>query len=275
MRAVLIAALVTVLLGGAAGPARAQQAGPRSPDWAFGSPIGEAALGVGSLLSLAAYALPQRKTSWAPSSTTAHNDLFDGISDFSGSYIGSLWQITGSFALEASYLQDQHAGDALTRALRAALSDTESVLWAHGITTAIKRLSGRCRPRAWRHGSCEGGEHDAFPSGHVAPVAAVAGSRLTLALRSDGLATGRLLAFGFAETAAVVTAAMRMLAGAHSWEDVLAGWAIGHGTGVLVSAAHPMVDPDPAGETGAAADPLAAPQSAAAAPVQLTIGGRW
>jgi len=274
-RAVLIAVFISALIGGATRPARAQQERPRSLDWAFGSPVAEAALGAGSLLSLAAFALPQRETSWGPSSTTARNDLFGGISDFSGSYIGSLWQITGSFALEASYLEDQHVGDPLTRALRAALSDTESALWANGITTVIKRLSGRCRPRAWRQGSCEGGEHDAFPSGHVAPVAAVAGSRLTLTLRSDGGATARLLAFGFAETAAVVTAVMRVLAGAHSWEDVLAGWAIGHGTGALVSAAHPLVDLVPAGAAGAAAEPPVAPQAAAAAPVLLTVGGRW
>ena len=62
----------------------------------------------------------------------------------------------------------------------------------------------------------------------------------TLALRSDGSSGPRFVSFAWAEAATLTTGLLRMGAGAHSWEDVLVGWVVGHGVGALVAMAHPM-----------------------------------
>jgi hypothetical protein len=46
------------------------------------------------------------------------------------------------------------------------------------------------------------------------------------------------------EAATLVTMALRLGAGAHSWEDVGAGWILGHVTGLALGYAHPMVTLD-------------------------------
>ena len=260
-------ALSCTLVALAPGQASAQV---NAPDWAFGSPEAEVALTVGSVLALGTYFLPQRQSDWGPSPERPAHDGISMASDFTGSVIGASWQLVGSYGLEVSYYRDHGVDDPFGRGLRTSVIDLQAVTLATGITGAIKRLSGRCRPRAWHDGRCgPEPEYDSFPSGHVTPVAAVAGSHLLLALRSGGDSLPRHLAFGLAETASVVTAVLRVLAGAHSWEDVLAGWAIGHATGTLVALAHPMTDlaPDP-GQVGAEAQP-------AAFAVQLGLGGSF
>lgn len=222
---------------------------PNGPDWAFGHPAGEAVVAALSAGSMALAALPQRATDWSPSPVRPRDETYGMVSDFTGSGIGSAWQILGGWALDVGYYEQHDADDPYGRALRTALVDTEALMLSTGITFAIKRLTGRCRPRAWLSrpdgtGTCDPSapEHDGFPSGHVSAVGAVAGSRLVLALRSTGSSERRTTAFAMAETATVATAVLRVLAGAHSWEDVLAGWALGHGAGVLVSLLHPMAD---------------------------------
>ncbi len=235
LAAALALALATPL------PAAAQVA--NGPDYAFGSATAEAAVSAISVASMALSFLPQQRSGWGPSGARARNDTFGAISDFSGSVIGASWQATGAYALEAAYYSNHDVRDPELRALRSSLIDLQSITLSVGITMALKRLTGRCRPRAWHKGRCgPDPEHSSFPSGHTALVAAVAGSHLLLAARSTADATPRYLAFGFAESATVATAALRVLAGAHSWEDVLAGWVIGHATGALLSLAHPMVD---------------------------------
>ncbi len=270
-------------LGG--GSAEAQQ--PNGPDYAFGSPGGEVALTALSALSLAAFALPQRQGQWAPSSERPAHEGFEAASDFVGGGIGASWQLVGSYGLEVGYYEQHQVDDALGRAFRTSLIDLQAMALATGVTMVLKRVSGRCRPRAWHDGSCgPEPEHDAFPSGHVTPVSAVAGSHLLLALRSDGDPLRRQLAFGFAEAASVATALLRVLAGAHSWEDVVAGWAVGHASGALVSIAHPMVAiesavfPGKAAPSGAAAiytapDGSSDPATAFATTFDLRFSGQF
>ena len=250
-----LAALVVLVWLTVGDAAQGQAIAPNGPGWAFGSPTGEAALAVAAVASQALHFLPQQKRNWAPYSARPVHRSYGIASDFTGSIIGGSWQITASYGLEATYLSANGYRDAVPRALRATLVDAEAMLFSLGLTGAIKRLAGRCRPRAWKNGRCGSAtvpaEHDAFPSGHTAPVAAVAGSRLLLAVRSNGDATARYVAFGLAEGATLVTATLRVLAGAHSWQDVVVGALLGHATGALVALAHPMQTLEPTSSSAA------------------------
>ncbi|MBW2453937.1 MAG: phosphatase PAP2 family protein [Deltaproteobacteria bacterium] len=235
-------------------PEPAQAAPPQvadAPDWAFGEPAGEVVLAAASLSSLALLALPKVETGWGPSWERPQDDGYGTASDFTGSFVGTTWQLVGGWALEGGYYQARGIADPHGRALRTTLIDGEAVLLATGISGALKRLTGRCRPRAWHDEQCDADGQDGFPSGHVTPLAALAGTRFVLAAQSDGEAVRRQLAFGFAEGATLATGVLRILAGAHSWEDVVAAWAIGHATGALTALAHP-VEPLPAEPPGTA-----------------------
>ena len=240
----LVACGTIALASSTAGDALAAPPDPNGPDWAFGDPIGEIGVGAFALLSLTTYFIPQKVTAWAPSFPRPRDDIYGTLSDFTGAFIGSLLQLAGGYAMEAAYYDENSARLPLERSFRTGLVDLESLILTNGITGVFKRFTGSCRPRAWKEGKCgpEQAENDAFPSGHTAPVSAIAGSRLVLAIRSTGQVSTRWAAFGFAEGAAVITAGLRVLSGAHSWEDVLGGWAMGHATGSIVNLVHPMVD---------------------------------
>lgn len=228
---------------------------PNGPDWAFGHPAGEAVLGAGCILSLATWFLPQRITAWGPYSPRDRNDTFGAISDYSGAFVGSMFQVVGGYVTEAIYYDRNNAKVPLERALRTSLVDLEAVVLGSGLTIGIKRISGRCRPRSWKDGRCgpKDAENDAFPSGHTTPMAAIAGARFALAIRSDGDDAPRWLAFSFSEGATLLTGVLRVLAGAHSWEDVASGWALGSSVGALVGLTHQLVPvPEKSGQTGPA-----------------------
>lgn len=231
-----LAAALTIALIACADRAAAQVEGP---GWAFGEPEGEVALTLLGVASLAAFALPQREDDWKPFPIRPRNELYGTGSDYIGGTVGTAWQVFGGFALEASYFEEEYVVDSYDRALRSSLVEIEASLIATGATIVLKRATGRCRPRAWVDGRCVG-EFDAFPSGHTAPVAAVAGSRLVMLLRSGGPPPTRVASFALAEGATLVTALFRVLAGAHSLEDVAVAWALGHAAGVGVAFAHPM-----------------------------------
>ncbi|WP_437298386.1 phosphatase PAP2 family protein [Sorangium sp. So ce426] len=220
----------------------AAQAGPAAPDWAFGAPGGEAALAAACTASLATYLLPQRRSGWGAASSEERNDAIGLASDITGAAAGTLLLLGGGYALEGSYLAGAGIRRPYARALRTSLIEVEAVALSTGLSNVIKRLSGRCRPRSWRTDRC--GEtdldFDAFPSGHTTPVAAIAGARLNLALRTTGDAAPRLGALALAEAATVVTMALRIGAGAHSWQDVGAGMILGHVTGFAIAAVHPI-----------------------------------
>jgi len=227
---------------------------------------------------MAAHFLPQRQSNWAPSAARPHHGLFAAISDFTGNIIGATWQISAGYGLEASYYDQHRVGDGLERAWRTSLMDTEAWLLASGITMSVKRLAGRCRPRAWHPkpgggGVCgpEDAEYDAFPSGHTTSVGAVAGSHLVLALRSSGQSAPRWVGFGLAEGFTVATAVLRVLAGAHSWEDTVGGWAVGHLSGALVALAHPMIS---ATDSSSSVEPGPPAGATAPATIMFSWSGR-
>jgi len=258
----------------AAPEARAQEA-PQVPGWAFGSVGGEVALGAVSAASPAFYFLPQRRSKWGPYAPVARDADAGLLSNVLGGPGAVLFASSFGYLSEWAYLGGT-AGDAQVpvSALRASVVDFEAAMLSTGLVQLIKRMAGRCRPRAWsiRAHECvplDDDDYAAFPSGHTAPVAAIAGSRLTLALRSEGgeLLGWRYGAFAFAETLSLAAAYLRVRAGAHSWEDVTAGWLIGHATGALVMLAHPLID--------AKADPRTRTSASALsrAPVFFTWGG--
>lgn len=167
---------------------------------------------------------------------------YETISDVVGDGVGSgVLAITG-LAMDEGYLEHNRAVSPFHAALRDSLVDVEAVALTTGITLALKHVVGRCRPRSFANGRCGnlGEDYDAFPSGHTSPVASLAGTRFALAIRSAGDAGYRWGTFGIAEGFTVATMGLRMLAGAHSWQDVLGGWAIGTTTGILIALAHPM-----------------------------------
>lgn len=243
------------------GTADAAEPGPNRPDWAFGSPWGEVGTAAVCGASMATFFLPQRHGFWGAWSSRESDERYGIISDFTGAFLGTAILATGTYFLEAGYYGTSGADAPFTLALRSSLIELESVTLASGIAFGIKRLAGRCRPRAWREGKCGtvDTDHDAFPSGHTTPVAAVAGARFALAINTLGGNRGfRYGSFALAEGATVFTAFLRVAAGAHSWEDVLGGWIIGHATGMFVAYLHPMVDVNDArpSETSQALRPM-------------------
>ena len=244
------------------------------PGWAFGSPWGEVGLAAASLLSMTTAAVPQQSSSWGPAATRPPDPVWSHLSDVTGAYFGTGLAMLSGVGLEYAYYRGQGEAEPLARALRTSLEEAEAVAMTTGATMLLKSLTGRCRPRAYDGTSCVGGEFDAFPSGHTSPVAAVAGVRLVHAIRSPGPSTARYVSFALAEAASVLTGALRVGAGAHSWDDVVAGWGLGHAIGALIAVGHPWpsrgAPPVRPAEIAGAASATELPSSPMRAP---TIGG--
>lgn len=237
----------------------------RAPGLAFGSVAGEVTLGAASALSLTTYFLDQRPSAWGPDRARPKDLDFDAASDVMGGAGGVVWLVPFTYALEAAHLDAAGLDEPFARAARLPLLQAEALGFAVGATYALKRSFGRCRPRAWVGGRCAGGEYDAFPSGHTVTVSALAGVSLSLLVRNEGRMGARATSFALTEMAALSAAALRVLAGAHSTEDVAAGWLLGHGAGLAVGFVHPMED---AGPTGPA-------PTLGAVPTTFTIDGNF
>lgn len=256
-RAALIAGFVT--LSTCVPAAHAQD--PVGVDWIAREPGVEIAVSALAVASHTVGFAGQHSRRWGPSWRRPREPIADTASDLTGALLGVSWQLAATYALDVEYFSRLGVEDPTEAAGRTTLVDLQSVVLATGITIAFKKLVGRCRPRAVHSIGCS--EFDGFPSGHTVTPSALAGSRLVLAVRSTDAAE-RYAAFGLAESMALLTGALRMLAGAHSWEDVLGGWAIGHATGSLLALAHPTLTPAREATAGASS-PLGV--SAEAAPI--------
>lgn len=211
------------------------------PDFAFGSPEGEAAMLALSASSNMTLVLPQRIWTWAPYSRVEYDPYLSGWSDFTGATGGAMIQLGIGYLLEAAYYfeigSDTEPG---VMALYNPMIESEALLMTSGITMLMKRAAGRCRPRSYPGTAKPCPEGDAFPSGHTSAIGSFAGARLVrlaftpvntaFALRAGSLAVS--------EAAMVVTGALRVLCGAHSIEDVITGGLIGHVTGAGVALIH-------------------------------------
>jgi hypothetical protein len=221
--------------------ARSVAAEPSRPGAAFGSEAGEVGLALACGATLAARFLPQQTSEWGPSHAAEFAFDTSLVSDFVGAGIGSVLQIGAGYGFETAYLASHGDRQPAVGALRTSVIDVEALMLSGGLTYAVKRFAGRCRPRAFVNGKCQD-EYDAFPSGHTSAVGSMGGARLVTVLRGDpdddnaGL---RWAAFAIAETSIVVTGALRVGAHAHSWEDVVGGAILGHAAGALVAFLHP------------------------------------
>jgi len=133
--------------------------------------------------------------------------------------------------------------------LRAAAIVLESVAVTGALTQAIKFSAGRQRPyvhyqHVARPGASGSSEFQvlsseanlSFPSGHASISAALGTSAAMLATLQESPAAPWL--WGAAGVLAVSTATLRMVSEAHYFTDVLAGTALGAGSGVLVPLLH-------------------------------------
>jgi membrane-associated phospholipid phosphatase len=134
--------------------------------------------------------------------------------------------------------------------LRGMVISVESVAVAGTLIQSIKYVAARKRPFV-RHGHATDGSTDAegatydvnnpdshlsFPSGHTGATAALTVSAAMLATLQESKAAPWLWAG--AAVCTVSVAALRMMAEKHYFTDVLAGAAIGAGTGALVPWLH-------------------------------------
>lgn len=245
------AVLCTALLwpAEASAQAPAQAPAPNHPDFAFGSPTGEVLLVLAAGLSNVSSLLPQGATAWGPDAPHPYDRTADRLSDVTGAYGGAAIGLLAGIGMEAGYFGEGGVRGGVVYAQRTALVELEGLLFTRAIVDAVKRATGRCRPHHFEAGGCTTDVRDAFPSGHTAPMGAMAGSRLVMAAQSTGASGYRWGSFALAEGMAVATAWLRVRAGKHSWSDVGAGWLLGHAVGVLVALAHPM-QRVPAGEIG-------------------------
>jgi membrane-associated phospholipid phosphatase len=231
--------------------ARASADGAR-PDFAFGEPAGEAGLASFAVAANLTYFLPQHAGAWEPSSGPAVDRTAEAWSNLVGGVGGSLVALGTGYVLESTYLAIEGADQPGIQAFHTTGVEAEAVVLSTAITSLVKRLVGRCRPRAYSSSGC--GEHDAFPSGHTSAISAFAGARI-VGLAQTPMDAGfgvRAASLGLAEATTVATAILRVVAGAHNWEDVVVGAAVGHATGALVAIAHPSVRVDEAAGTDVA-----------------------
>ncbi len=128
--------------------------------------------------------------------------------------------------------------------LRAPLILTESAGLALGVVSMVKNLGGVCRPRAWNDATatCDSTAADdrrSFPSGHTAPLAALSGASLGMWLLPSGARDPWAAGLFVATTAlAAGNLTLRVSAGAHSWVDTSAGFALGFSLGLATAALH-------------------------------------
>jgi membrane-associated phospholipid phosphatase len=249
---VAVASLAVTL----AATARAEQPHPSRPvelepsipatAWAFGAswqgeliPLGvSVGLLGGSLL------VHQQHSSWGPDAAHAAVLKWDNYSNATVGAAVALGMAHYVLRAEVFHQAGLSTPSAYQYALPVLFSDVEALVIASSATNIIKKQAGRCRPRAWHDGVCDSNddeEYRSFPSGHTTIPSALAGVHLVEAWREPNR-IGNWISFGGIELAAVASGILRVKAGAHSWSDVGAGYAIGHLTGVMVALAHPRAE---------------------------------
>ncbi len=213
------------------------------PGFAFGHPEAEATLlGLTGAANLT-YLIPPRVAFFPPFRARPFDSLVSKVSDMTGAIGGSFIQLGLGFVFETSYLYASGVSIPGAAALHEVAIESEALFLTSAITGLIKNITGRCRPRAYfgRDKPCR--ERDAFPSGHTSAIASFSGARfVNLVETPPNEAFGlRFAGFLTSEIATAVTGVLRVWSGSHSWEDVLAGAAIGHATGITIALLHPRV----------------------------------
>jgi hypothetical protein len=185
-------------------------------------------------------------------------------SDFTGGFVGVGLSLGVGTLLELSYL------DGLEQEwLYTPLVAGESALYALAVSSALKRLVGRCRPAVYDlergcvtddapPGSNFRGDEAlrAWPSAHVMPIAGTAGAFAGTFIKGlfySRPVRERLLASLVALSLSAATMLYRVRAGAHSAGDVWSAFGMGNGIGMILAWLHPMVSAGGAGASSAEA----------------------
>ena len=173
--------------------------------------------------------LPQNKLSLLPpTNPLPYNPAFDLLSTAVLCDVGNAIVLFSSVALDLiDGRPEQYVIDTHLRAL-------ERSWYTDAVMESMKRVVGRLRPPGalvvaplqsseWLHQSC--------PSSHAGKAASIAASMVARCVRDDGngnLKGPRVALAVVSEAAAVAVAVLRVLAGLHHVEDVIASFLIAH-----------------------------------------------
>ncbi|MCS6898506.1 MAG: phosphatase PAP2 family protein [Myxococcales bacterium] len=249
MRGLVLALLVALLL--APGAASAQEQRETTTflrgDWRLDAGLAAAS---GAAFLVGTFALKPSLAQRAPLDGLGHRPRSEPFEILSDAVVSA--GIFGSLAMAKA--MERGMGRHGIDQWRAPLVLTESVMLASALVHVAKNAAGICRPRDWddsrshcdpdrgeRHRSAEDRldeAHRSFPSGHTAPLAALAGASAGLWLlptRRNPTFFPLTLVTG---TLALAMVALRPLAGAHSWVDTSTGLLLGASSGFLVAYLH-------------------------------------
>lgn len=222
----------------------------------YGVDVAYAASGLG-LMALGAFALRAPTVDVAPFDGLGHRDASAAASTASDVVLiaGGVGLPVFAWASERAF-----AGTRGARSLRAPVVLVESALMALGVVGVVKSVVGECRPRAWSDaaqrcvGDVSGASSEdrlAFPSGHTAPLAAMAGASLGMVLLPRGPRGAFVPLLGLTTALAGANLVLRVVAGAHSWVDTTVGFSLGFGVGFVTALLHAGVTTPPRVSFGA------------------------
>jgi membrane-associated phospholipid phosphatase len=205
----------------------------------FGWDIAWASVGAG--LSLSGIALQPRSDAQVAPLDGAGQRAWDPSLGTASDVV--LWGGLGLSVGAAFLAESVGAGSRGWRLARAPMVLSEAALMAVGLVSMTKSLGSVCRPRAWRDatGTCESDAVDdrrSFPSGHTAPLAAMAGASLGLWLLPSRAEHAFAPLFAATTALAGTNLVLRVAAGAHSWVDTSVGFVGGFALGLATAALH-------------------------------------
>lgn len=241
----------------------------------LGSPwfdVGYIALG-GASLAVGSLALSPPNVHVAPLDGAGHRDNNPTV----GTITDTVWVSGLVLSIGAGALTEYYgSGSRGWQVVRAPLVLSESLLMATGVVALMKNIIGECRPRAWDDATqrCVGTDPGhpvredrvSFPSGHTAPMAALAGASLGLWVLPSHARTEYIPLFLGTSALALTNMVLRVVAGAHDWVDTTVGLALGFGIGFGTAALHTRTTAPTTGVTGV---------TMTSSPLSLGLSGRF
>lgn len=211
--------------------------------------------GSAGMIAVGTFALePPADSEIAPLDGLGHRDRVVGLSLASDLVfaLGSMGAVGGAFLVE------RDLGARGWQWIRTARILLEAEGVTLGVVSIVKNFGGVCRPRAWNDAtaacdSVDPEDRRSFPSGHTAPLAALAGASLGMWLLPSGpRSTGHAILVASTAALALTNTTLRVAAGAHSWVDTSVGFTLGFALGFATAALHVrsvpvVVTPSPTG----------------------------
>ncbi|MBL8604875.1 MAG: phosphatase PAP2 family protein [Myxococcales bacterium] len=199
-------------------------------------------VGAAGMIAAGTLAIDPSRAGRAPLDGLGHRDRVASTALASDLVFG----VGAAATVGAGFWLEQRRGRRGLGLLRTPLIFTEAAALSLGVVSMVKNLGGVCRPRAWSDAlaQCAPASDDdlrAFPSGHTAPLAALAGASLALWRLPHRHDSAYALLFGSSLALAGANLILRVEAGAHSWVDTGVGFALGFGLGFATAALHVRV----------------------------------